>query len=155
MTVIDLTAWRAGRAQAFPEGVRRIGENTEMIEAGHFTTCACGHAIQGPRVVTRNKDGFIGLCSNCLDNASKGDLIKGEKMSHTGANDDHKPTVTLSLHLTATTYQELYHALVGLMGQVRANDFKSGELIIVERPTYTTSIAYFNTAKPPGEGEDA
>ena len=151
MTIIDLQAARVTRAQALPEGVRRIGANTEIVDPDAYVTCACAYRFKGRSAITRDPDGFIGMCPNCLENASKGDLIKGEKMSDTGVNDGHKPTVTLSLQLTATTHEELYHALVGLMGQVRANDFKSGELIIVERPTYTSSIAYFNTAATPGE----
>ena len=153
MTIIDLQAARVRRARAACEGVRRIGANTEMIEAGYYTTCACGHAIQGPRLVYRNKEGFIGLCPNCLDKECKGELSKGDTMSDTGVNDDEMP-FKLTAVVRAKTPEAIGEALAALHGLARDKHMTLAKGTPIVRGDFSISIDFGAAAPPPGKADD-
>ena len=152
MTVIDLATWRAGRAQAPREGVKRIGRTTEIVDPQSYVTCVCGFCFKGRSVITRDADGFIGMCPNCLDNASKGELSKGARMSDTGDNDDNMP-FQLTAVVRAKTPEAIGDALAALHGLARDKHVTLTQRTPIVRRDFSISVECKKPSAPPGEDQ--
>ena len=138
------------RAQKQHDGVKRIGKHTEIVGEGYFTTCACGHRIEGYAVISRDADGAIDLCPNCLDIASM-EFIKGEKMSDTSAGDDQMPC-KLTVVIRAKTPLAIGDALAEILGRTRAGGMKECEETTVFTRSFSIKTEYMHTASP---GDDS